>query len=120
MDWRREAWYTDLIGGYDVGLVVTGLPGRVHHGLLSTWREAAWRVNNPGREEPRKAHFVSINPGRLPRGRGLSPMTTLGAFCSQARVPSSGSSVAVLVVQECLCRRVVTHTAPWASLSHRV
>lgn len=32
MDWRRETGSIDLIGGYHVGLVVAGLPGRVTKG----------------------------------------------------------------------------------------
>lgn len=76
---------------------------------LSTRREAAGRMKNPSREEPEKPHFVSINLGRLPGGRELSPMMALCACRSQARVPSSGRNMAVL---EPVRSRVVTHTAP--------
>lgn len=92
-----------------MGMVAAGHTGMVHHGVLSTQREAAGRIKNPSREEPEKPHFVSVNLGRLPGGRELSPMMALRAFSSQARVPSSGRSMAVL---EPLCSRAVTHTAP--------
>lgn len=92
-----------------MGMVAAGHTGMVHHGVLSTRREAAGRMKNPSREEPEKTHFVSINLGRLPRGREFSSMMALSAFSSQARVPSSGRSMAVL---ELLSSRAVTHTAP--------
>lgn len=76
-------------------MVAVGPQGGYTLGLLSVWKEAAGRMKNPGWEETGKPHLVLINLGRLPGGRGLSPTMALGAFCSQARVPSSGNSVGV-------------------------
>lgn len=77
---QRKARYTDLSGDYHVGVVAAGPPGRIHHGVLSTWREAAGRMKNPDWEEPGKSHIMSINLRRLPGGRGLSPSSD-GSGC---------------------------------------
>lgn len=76
-------------------MVAAGPQGGYNLGLLSTWKEAAGRMKNPGWEETGKPRLVLIDLGRLPGGRGLSLIMALGDFCSQARVPSGGNSVGV-------------------------
>lgn len=74
------------------GVVAAGHPGRVQRGVPSARREAAGRVKNPGREEPRKPHFCVDQPRKASWRKGVFHVPGLGAFCGQARVPSSGTS----------------------------
>lgn len=73
-----------------MGVMAEGGLGKVHHRVLNTQREAAGRVRNPGRAEPGKPHFVSINLGRLPGGKRLSPSRHWGLLEARLGCPLVG------------------------------